>query len=139
MTHLHSIAAKPATTHATTFAPILSGAAPPKACDALAVPCVGLAVPCVTAPPPFAFVVALSVLGVVLVGLLVVVWNSESKLEKAGTDNPVVDGKKLDELAAAELAAAVAVSGVPASVASDEMAPQSEREEPSSQQPASVQ
>lgn len=132
MTHLHSIAAKPATTHATTFAPILSGAAPPKACDALAVPCV-------TAPPPFAFVVALSVLGVVLVGLLVVVWNSESKLEKAGTDNPVVDGKKLDKLAAAELAAAVAVSGVPASVASDEMAPQSEREEPSSQQPASVQ
>lgn len=132
MTHLHSIAAKPATTHATTFAPILSGAAPPKACDALAVPCV-------TVPPPFAFVVALSVLGVVLVELLVVVWNSESKLEKAGTDNSVVDGKKLDELAAAELAAAVAVSGVPASVASDEMAPQSEREEPSSQQPASVQ
>jgi hypothetical protein len=138
LTHLHSIAAKPATTHTTTFAPILSGAAPPKACDALAVPCV-------TAPPPFAFVVALGVLNVVsvvLVGILVVVWNSESKLKEAATDNPVVDtppGKKLDDLAAAELAAAVAVSGVPASVASDETAPQSERGEPVGQQPASVQ
>jgi hypothetical protein len=91
-------------------------------------------------------VVALGVLNVgvlnVVSVVLVVVWNSESKLKEAATDNPVVDtppGKKLDDLAAAELAAAVAVSGVPASVASDETAPQSERGEPVGQQPASVQ